>query len=110
MPIVEVVVRVGVAISFVLEVMDGIVLVIVLVEGRADVVELVIVVGLFSEIGVEIVFEMTALHPMNKLENRMRIHKPDNKIFFILFVPKEVLKTGTKSTITEICKVNIIGL
>jgi len=87
-----------------------VVLVTVFVVERTDGVKLVVIVVLFSVFGMEVVFETAAPHPVNRLENKMIAHKPDNKIFFILFVPKEVLKTETKSTIAEICKVNIIGL
>jgi hypothetical protein len=68
-------------------VVNGIVLVKVLVDEKADVVKLVVVTELLSVIEVEVVFEITVLHPADRPENKIRVHKPDNKIFFFIPIP-----------------------
>jgi hypothetical protein len=65
---------------------NGMVVVKMLVEEKADVVKLVVVTELLSVIEVEVVFEMIVLHPADRPENKIRVHKLDNKIFFFILI------------------------
>ena len=65
---------------------NGIVFVKMLVDEKADVVKLVVVNELLSVIEVEVVFEMIVLHPADRPENKIRVHKLDNKIFFFILI------------------------